>query len=164
LIADYFDSMPVKNKFVIRSSFLFMGILLGYNNISELEEWIEWGKTHFLEYNYRVTQLDLAICYALKGEYEKVEQTIHSVIDIRDFPILARGKYHNLEALVYLHHGEYMSALRCLGAQEKCYVKLGQSYKDNIQKNERLIKSMPERFDIGYKPAQTPTFYIDIRL
>lgn len=163
-IENYFDEMPIKNKFVIKSTYLFMGIILGYNSIYELEEWIEWGRTQSLEYNYRVAKLNLGVCYALKGEYEKVEQIIHSIIDIRDFPILVCGKYHNLEALVHLVKGRYDSALSSLDAQEKCFVQLGKTFLNNIYSNQRLIKSMPKKFNVDYKIRTPLTFCIDIRL
>lgn len=160
----YFEDMPIKNKFVIKSTYLFMDIMLGYSPIKELEQWIEWGKEQSLEYNYKITKLDLAICYALKGEYEKLEQNIHSIIDIRDFPILACGKYYNLEALVHLYKGQYALALSCLNEQERCFNKLGKSFRDKIYRNKQLVKSMPQKIDVNYKLQTQSTFYIEIRL
>ena len=160
----YIHELPIKNKFVIKSTYLFMGILLGRKSINELEEWIEWGKNQSLEYNYRITKLDLAICYALNGEYEKVERTIFSIIDTRDFPILACGKYYNLEALVYLYKKQYDFALSSLEEQERCCAKLGESFKTKIINNKRLIKSMPCQFSVDYKLGTPSVFLIDIRL
>lgn len=161
---NYIEEMPIKNKFVIKSTYIFMGILLGTNTIDDLKEWIEWGKKQSLEYNYKVTKLNLAVCYALRGEYEEVERVIHSIIDIRDFPPLACGKYYNLEALVHLYKGQYGAALSCLEAQEHCFSQLGKSFKTKIRNNKQLVKSMPHQFVVDYKQTSPSTFLIDIRL
>lgn len=161
---NHIKDMPIKNKFVIKSTYFFMGILLGLNKIEDLKECIEWGKSQSLEYNYRLTKLDLAVCHAIKGEYNEVEQIIHSIIDMRDFPVLACGKYYNLEAIIHLHKGEYGSALISLDAQERCFSNLGASFKDKIRNNKQLVKSSPSQFKVDYKLGSLPTFLVDIRL
>lgn len=164
LMKAQFDNMPTKNQFILKSTFLTMGILIGHNKIEELEQWIEWGKDNFLKYNHKIVKLDLAVCYALMGNIEQVEQIIHSVVDIRDFPVLALSKYYNLEAIVYLYRKKYNLALSSLNAQEQCYAKLGHSYIDKIHYNKRLVQLMPTYFEVTYKPRMDTAFYIEIRV
>lgn len=160
----HFENIPIKNQFILKSTFLIMGIFLGHNKIEELEQWIEWGKTNSLEYNYRVAKLDLAACYAFMGKFDQVDRTIHSVIDIRDFPMLALGKYYNLDAIVYLYKQKYNLALASLNAQEQCFAQLGRSYIDRIHSNKRLVQSMPTHFKVSYTSLISTAFYIEIRL
>ncbi len=165
IIETNFINLPIKNQFIIKSTFLTIGCFLGYNSIEDLEQCIEWGKSNFLEYNYRIAKLDLAICYALVGKFIEMEQTIQSISDIRDFPTLALGKYHNIEAIMYLSKHKYKLALASLNEQERCFEQFGDSYLDKIRYNKRLIQSMPATFVVTYmSDIKDNAFYIEIRL
>jgi hypothetical protein len=155
--------MPVKNKFVLNSSFLKIGCILGYNAIEEFEQLIEWGQEQNLNYNYKIAKLELSLCYAIKNDFEKLEKTLNSVLDIRDFPILPLGAYNGLKALVCLNKYDYSEAAKFLNKQEDCFRKLGDSFQVKIKSNKSLVGLRPRNFSVAYKvePTSKPTFYVE---
>ncbi|MDR1644962.1 MAG: restriction endonuclease [Tannerellaceae bacterium] len=168
MLADYIEKwpdLPVKNKFVLKSSFLKISCILGYSSTDEFEELIKWGQEQNLNYNYKIAKLELSLCYAIKKDLDRLEKTLNSVLDIRDFPILPLGTYYGLKALVYLNNRNYSDAMKCLNEQEICFSKLGESFQSKIKHNKMLVGLRPHEFSVSYNTelASQPTFYVETR-
>lgn len=158
--------MPVKSEFIAKTHFLKMGVLLNYESTNKLEELIFWGQEQNLNYNYKIAKLQLSICYAIRHEFDKLGETIDSVMDIRDFPVFPQGIYYNLKALVCLNKHEYSETLECLNSQQKCFANMGDSFREKIKFNKKLVAMHTQEFNVDYNihtDLLDQTFYVEAR-
>lgn len=165
-IRDKQVNLPTKTKFIVETHYNKMSCILNKNRVIDLEEMIEWGRQNNLNYNFKVARLQLAICCALKGDFDKLEKSINSVVDLRNFPNFTLGIYYNLRALVLFNNKDYEGALECLAEQGKNFIKLGQSFIQKISHNKRIVKMHLHTFEVQNNLSEAsilPVFLIETR-
>lgn len=165
-IRDNQMNLPTKTKFIIEIHYNKISCLLNKRRIIDLEEIIKWGQRNSLNYNSKVARLQLAICCALKEDFDKLEESINSVVDLRNFPNFTLGIYYNLRALVLFNNKDHEGALECLAEQGKSFINLGHSFTQKIIHNKKIIKMHPHRFEVQNNLSETnslPVFLIETR-
>lgn len=165
-ISDNQSNLPIKNEFILKTSYLQMGCILNKNTTKELNNIIHWGTENGLNYNTKIAKLQLAICYALDGKHDLMKEAISSVVDTRDFPNLPLGVYFNLCALRDLKELDFSSAMNHLEKQLECFSKFGNSYLNKIKLNKKLVGMQMVDFQVNYNnQAKTsePVFFVETR-
>jgi len=160
------EQLSLKATFIVKVAYEQCKFLLSISDLDSLCDVITSGEKNGLYYNSKTAKLQLAICYAIKGDMVAVSKILNETVDIRDFPKLTLGVYYNLCALVSIFQKEYLLAEEHLNKQEKCFSQFGKSYSNKIQNNKKLIAMRVSKYNIEhsyYSPDLKYTFYIETR-